>query len=189
MSDEIKLDSENWVAQLDSDTAGWTADTLGDLDREAFFEGLVLWVADAEPEGVSVQHDDVESALGPDAPLLLPYTRIFVKVGSAGEATIPSLVGTLAMLLWSDADERGGFIGISAQLVYQLAKRISRLDPTDAEVVRTVARLARENAGTPPPADFVAVVLRDRSDIAGRLSALVEKGVLREDSGGYRVVW
>jgi hypothetical protein len=188
-ADDLVLDADTWDDVLLADMPPEDRGALTDLDKEAIFDALVEFAARKAPDGIEVVTTSTEQDISADAAWMVPRTRVHVRTGAAGRDAVKRLARLAAVLAIAGAtNPAAGFVGVGVDVLYGLFERTSRLDETDARIVRVLVELRKARGGTLPRDKDVRQALPDLDDLHPRLDRLRKRDVIDGGPDGWRVV-
>jgi hypothetical protein len=183
----LTLSAEDWDEQILDPAAAEALAALGP-SRDVIFEALVEFLERVDYEGVVVTSDTEGEGVAADAPLLLPGVRIHIGVAAAARAAIVGAVKAAALFALTDGDPVGSGISLTIDFADRILQSVSRLDPEQLTIVIAALDLTRGAGGTLPTSADLRAALPDLGDLEGQLETLAERGVVREQSGRWKVV-
>jgi hypothetical protein len=189
-SGPLVLDTDSWQQELLPELSPDDRALLSELDRQIIFDALTEFTEQKQPEGVEVWTAANEGAMGADAPLLVPGTRIYIRAGATAREAIKRLVRMAAVFaVTGAANPAVGFVGLTVDVVLDIFDRTSHLNNTDYEIIHSLIELRKASGEKLPTSADLRRALPTARDIPRRLKSLAERRIVVGDSSGWRVVF
>lgn len=188
---ELTIGRETWLKDLGLEFAQDELEPLAEPDKDALFLGaceLLQRVGEVELiEERGIRHEVV----GASAPLLVPGTRMFVRLGeSALDALKKALRLGIIFALVGLTDPGAALAGLTANIAIDLLDRISRLSETEYEIVRALLDLSAKERGELAKASHLASTLGlDVQEVEQHLSTLKGKNIVKQLGESWTVVF
>lgn len=190
---EFVLNRQSWISDLGHGELQGMLERISAADEDALYEGFLEHCRGLE--GVELREVSVTGpqTLGSSASMLVPGSRIFVKIRpSASETVWKSLeVAVLAVLLQTLQSTHLGLphlVAASAPVIVRWLRNVSLLSADERNVVTAVLRAKKKTGAANPTDTQVAEHLSSQTiDYRDVISQLEKKGILEQSDGGWRV--
>lgn len=180
-----------WPKDLRLDITAADLESIPLPDREAFFDGMLKFLAHQSDVEIFESGDDVQLVTGASAQLMIPGTRVFIRFGDASRDWYKKLIRIVAMVaIVGNISPLSAFVGLTLDLTFAIFEKLSRLDEVDTEIVNAILQLSKNKTGDfPSTSDIAGAAQGASSDLKTRLASLKSLGIVREEPRGWQVVF
>lgn len=187
---EIVLNRQSWLSDLGQGKLQNVAEQISAADEDALYDGFVEHCKSLEGVELSAMTAADRPVLGSSAPMLVPGTRLFLKIKPSISETLSKALELALLLLMIRPAHLGlhEVAGAGAAMIVQWLRSASMLSVEEQDVVSAVLRAQKKTGKAYPAATEVAAELKANNlnhvDVMTRLE---KRGVLSQASGGWHV--
>jgi hypothetical protein len=188
---ELTIGRETWLKDLGLEFAEDELEPLAEPDKDALFLGVCEFLQRVGEVELIEERGIRREVVGASAPLLVPGTRMFVRLGeSALDALKKVLRLGIIFALVGLTDPGAALAGLTANIAIDLLERISRLSETEYEIVRALLDLsAKERAELAKASNLASTLGLDVQEVEQHLSTLKGKNIVKQLGESWTVVF
>lgn len=190
-TDGVTIGRNSWPEDLGLNISPEDIDSLPLTDREALFDGMREFFANAGGFEVIERREEFHTPPGTSAPLLIPRTKVFIRVHDTLQGWFFDAVEAAVLFAVTGNNyPLPVFVGLSIDFVKKIFEKMSKLDESEIRILKTILKLYATKKGKLPTTKAVAKELKETSStLEIRLESLKSRGIIQYEKGGWRVVF